>query len=177
MKRSLSCFALMAALTSGPISAATTHFLFPIIASPSSAFNMDLPTQPTVSSFVPGVSFTLDDVTVCQAYFGCLDPFTADLTFYTAANDGGLFTTGGGYQAVRYQGDALFSGSVDHPTFLPGIFAVRDDQIGNTELVEITSVTAAPEPSTWGMMILGFGLAGARLRPRRREKAGTVKLA
>jgi hypothetical protein len=30
-------------------------------------------------------------------------------------------------------------------------------------------VTAAPEPATWGMMILGFGLAGAQLRSRRRN--------
>ncbi|AYJ88032.1 PEP-CTERM sorting domain-containing protein [Sphingomonas paeninsulae] len=30
-------------------------------------------------------------------------------------------------------------------------------------------VTAAPEPATWGMMILGFGLAGAQLRSRRRS--------
>lgn len=29
--------------------------------------------------------------------------------------------------------------------------------------------TAAPEPATWGMMILGFGLAGGALRIRRRE--------
>jgi len=29
--------------------------------------------------------------------------------------------------------------------------------------------TAAPEPAAWGMMILGFGLAGGALRIRRRE--------
>jgi hypothetical protein len=35
------------------------------------------------------------------------------------------------------------------------------------ELDEIQS--AAPEPSTWGMMIFGFGIAGAALRSRRRR--------
>lgn len=36
---------------------------------------------------------------------------------------------------------------------------------------------AAPEPATWAMMILGFGLAGAALRRRRRTSAGTWAIA
>ncbi len=39
--------------------------------------------------------------------------------------------------------------------------------------VAIRQVAAAPEPSTWAMMILGVGLAGAALR-RRREAAGAL---
>jgi hypothetical protein len=37
-------------------------------------------------------------------------------------------------------------------------------------------VAAAPEPATWGMMIVGFGLAGASLR-RRRRGASNLRLA
>lgn len=37
------------------------------------------------------------------------------------------------------------------------------------------AVTAVPEPGTWGMMLLGFGLAGAALR--RRRPAGAVQRA
>jgi len=40
--------------------------------------------------------------------------------------------------------------------------------IGGEALFEVTSVTGGvPEPATWGLMILGFGLAGAGLRRRR----------
>ena len=37
--------------------------------------------------------------------------------------------------------------------------------------VSVQSISAAPEPATWGMMIFGFGIAGATLRARRRETA------
>jgi hypothetical protein len=45
---------------------------------------------------------------------------------------------------------------------------------GNGENLGVTSiaptVSATPEPATWGMMLVGFGLAGAALR-RRKAKA------
>ena len=37
--------------------------------------------------------------------------------------------------------------------------------------VSVQSISAVPEPATWGMMIFGFGIAGATLRARRRETA------
>jgi hypothetical protein len=41
---------------------------------------------------------------------------------------------------------------------------------GNGAVLRIDSIaSAAPEPATWGMMILGFGLAGAQLRSRKRK--------
>lgn len=33
----------------------------------------------------------------------------------------------------------------------------------------VKTVSAAPEPATWGLMILGFGMVGAALRYRRRS--------
>jgi hypothetical protein len=33
------------------------------------------------------------------------------------------------------------------------------------------SVTAAPEPATWALMVLGFGSAGLAMRSRRRRLA------
>jgi len=44
------------------------------------------------------------------------------------------------------------------------------DQNGSIFLDAI-SVTATPEPGTWAMMILGFGLAGAAVRRRKRQLA------
>lgn len=37
--------------------------------------------------------------------------------------------------------------------------------------VSVQSISAVPEPATWGMMIFGFGIAGVTLRARRRETA------
>ncbi|MBN9507358.1 MAG: PEP-CTERM sorting domain-containing protein [Altererythrobacter sp.] len=37
------------------------------------------------------------------------------------------------------------------------------------ESLKFTSVPAVPEPSTWLMMILGFGLVGGVMRSKRRE--------
>lgn len=46
--------------------------------------------------------------------------------------------------------------------------------VAGNGILGIDSITgAAPEPATWGMMIIGFGLAGAQLRSRKRK----VKLA
>jgi hypothetical protein len=35
--------------------------------------------------------------------------------------------------------------------------------------VQISAAAAVPEPTTWGLMIAGFGLAGAALRSRKRS--------
>ena len=35
----------------------------------------------------------------------------------------------------------------------------------------LSATLAVPEPATWGLMILGFGAAGAALRTRRRQLA------
>ncbi len=40
--------------------------------------------------------------------------------------------------------------------------------------LDAISVSAAPEPATWMMMIGGFGVAGVAMRRRRRETLATV---
>ena len=40
------------------------------------------------------------------------------------------------------------------------------DTIGSGPLIGITATGAVPEPATWGMMILGFGIVGSTLRRR-----------
>ena len=47
------------------------------------------------------------------------------------------------------------------------ISAVFASRVNSFELDDV--YIAAPEPATWGMMILGFGIAGAALRMRRRD--------
>lgn len=47
-------------------------------------------------------------------------------------------------------------------------FAIDDIYLGTTSIV---NPGAIPEPTTWAVMILGFGCAGAALRARRRSSA------
>jgi hypothetical protein len=45
-------------------------------------------------------------------------------------------------------------------------FAARDSGGDNSAFIDGVTVAAVPEPATWGMMILGFGLIGGALRRR-----------
>ena len=47
----------------------------------------------------------------------------------------------------------------------PGVFATNVDD-GSTRYGAGTLIAYVPEPATWGMMIVGFGLVGATLRRR-----------
>ncbi len=57
-------------------------------------------------------------------------------------------------------GDILYTGSEDKPTFKIGSFDIQGEESDYT-----LTIAAAPEPSTWGLMLLGFaglGFAGYR---------------
>lgn len=67
-------------------------------------------------------------------------------------------------------------GSLDYPNDLYGNVFVIDNwsdfgtHSGFGGTLTITDIGAAPEPGTWAMLILGFGIAGTALRRRRREQ-------
>ncbi len=46
------------------------------------------------------------------------------------------------------------------------------DSIRYVSAGSVSAVSAAPEPGTWAMMIIGFGLAGYQLRRHRARAAG-----
>jgi Domain of unknown function (DUF4394)/PEP-CTERM motif len=48
------------------------------------------------------------------------------------------------------------------------------DTIGSGPLIGITATGPVPEPGTWAMMILGFGLVGASMRRRTRTRVALV---
>ena len=60
-------------------------------------------------------------------------------------------------------------GSNFEPTPIDQIFGATDFQLGKTGEVCANRICggATPEPSAWGLMILGFGLTGAMVRRRR----------
>jgi hypothetical protein len=73
---------------------------------------------------------------------------------------------------TQFAGPSLFSGTFNAPVFAPGTFALTSIVSGSSTLTISEAVSSAvPEPATWTMMIMGFGLAGAALRGRRRTLA------
>jgi hypothetical protein len=79
------------------------------------------------------------------------------LVFTTSSNVAVNFWSNGDLGGLTY--GAGFTDGVDVLDYVGGI-----------------SASAVPEPATWGMMILGVGMAGAALR-RRRAGSTTVRLA
>lgn len=82
------------------------------------------------------------------------------------ATDGGVFnisaTTTGTGNWVQLAGSFVATGT---STTL-NIFNDNSVASGNDFGLDAISVTAVPEPATWGLMILGFGAVGATLRRR-----------
>lgn len=73
----------------------------------------------------------------------------------------------------QFSGQAIFTGTANAPVFAPGVFALNNPFFGGATLT-ITQVAAAvPEPATWMMMLLGFGLIGASMRYGRRTTTVT----
>ncbi len=70
----------------------------------------------------------------------------------------GVFTGGGGYDAPGVVIDGVFSGVVSgQPFLIPA------------EITGLEFAANVPEPSSWSLMIMGFGLAGAAARRDRRQ--------
>jgi len=75
---------------------------------------------------------------------------------------------GGGIEADSFAAFSAFSGDIspfDFPTDNDHGFVIGGL---NFAPVEINAFQAVPEPTTWALMISGFGMAGAALRRRRR---------
>jgi hypothetical protein len=70
--------------------------------------------------------------------------------------------------ALFYDAAPILSGSVDMDTVG---FAAGTDSFSH---ISFFNSTAVPEPGTWAMMILGFGLMGAGMRGRRAPLIGRL---
>ena len=61
-----------------------------------------------------------------------------------------------------------FGGDGNADAFAPSAFSVASEPLSSATL---SQAGAVPEPASWGMMIVGFGLVGASLRSRYRKMA------
>jgi hypothetical protein len=102
------------------------------------------------------------------------DPTIPNLVF--SWNDGPFQTSGGPFPPIDFNGIGARSifGGLGADTF--AAITVRNNPDGvpggtGTPIFDqgfITVPAAIPEPATWGMLIMGFGMIGAGMRLRRR---------
>lgn len=94
----------------------------------------------------------------------------AGTTFTVTPVGNGSPTFGGGLASFSTTLNLIEGLNTLSFSFIGPLQGAGDEGWGiNSVLVDGNAVAAVPEPATWAMMILGFGLVGATLRYRRRS--------
>ena len=150
--------------------------LFTLTGPAPASFTLDQ--SPTPSSVTPNY-FVMTNVV--GTFLGAPSSHI-NLTF----NDNGHWNIGifnfDGPKIVDFFGSnaPLFSGTTATPTFNLGTYSFSDVSAdglslgdGNSTLTIASVPGAVPEPSTWMMMLVGFGLLGGAVRYGRKANAGT----
>lgn len=133
---------------------------------PSYSFAIDTDVAPTGFN---DVSFEYSGVAVTGHTPSGPSAFSGDFTFYDGSPGvGGGLDADLPSSATSFVGPVLFTGSTDAPKFLTGTFQFGDDG------ADTLTISAAPEPGAWALMILGLGGVGAALRGRRRTVASAA---
>lgn len=158
--------AALALAASAPALALTYNF--DLSGSRSAMFSINAARAP--DSFTPFQTFFEDTPGV---YSGT--PATADISF--SKNFFGGPT--GGFEAINLSllgfsqfvsSEVLFTGTTAKPVFKTGTFALSSIVSGASTLKITTSGvqgSTVPEPATWALFVMGFGLVGRALRRRR----------
>jgi hypothetical protein len=147
--------------TAVPASAATLLYSFAPTTAGTQRFSFNVDSNPTVTGVTPfQFNTNVQNLTVG----GVVQTGVRSFTFYTSGGDGGLENT----QIVgAYLGPQLFSGQISTPTLLTGTFSLFGGPGGAAGTLTVSTVAPIPEPATWAMMMIGFGLAGAAIRRRK----------
>ena len=145
------------ATTASAITAADTAFTFEFM------IESTLPANPT--NAVSGFRYTLGGTDAAVAL--------SDVTFYAQNSGGGLQLQFGSGALLSSWGTSLLDSNGQLALISNGSLDFAADDAGGSGWVTVTEAAAAvvPEPASWALMILGFGLAGAALR---RKSAATA---
>lgn len=167
--------ACVAAATAVPASAAT--LFFELTGGRNVTFSLDSNPTPdssqtflgeqaaffNVAGTVNGVATTIDTISFGTGIFAPLSINAPGLGFTQ-------FSGGG----------PLFSGPGNAPVFAPGTFQMTNaffPEQNSTLVISEQVAAAVPEPSTWAMMLLGFGFIGGAMRSAKRRQKVTVSYA
>ncbi len=151
---------LGSAVVAVPATAAPLLYNFTATAANQPSFSFNINSDPTSFNVGP-FSFmaNVQNYTVNGAPASSATGFT----FYTPADGGGFNSP-----TASYFGQQLFSGTLGAPTLLTGNFTLFSNNSLSTALGTLSVTSAVPEPATWAMMLVGFGMVGATARYRRR---------
>ena len=95
--------------------------------------------------------------------WGSVDAYNT-LTIHWSGGDEVVIGNPGGGNQQNPSNNGVFWANVGAGEYISGLSFASDQ---NSFEVDDISGSAVPEPATWAMMIMGFGLAGAAIRRRR----------
>lgn len=185
----LAALAATTALVPGAASAATLLYegsdLPGGTVNPAFRFTIDTGSQPTFVSGTSVLRYNSVFVTFTRPN-GTQISTTTGVNFSFATNSNGTASSQAGFLnitplnfAVIGQGnfsvvnEFFTAGTNLAPTLLTGTFNVSSMGTGTPDnyVVRVTDISAVPEPATWVVLILGFGMVGGAMR-----RHGTVRL-
>jgi hypothetical protein len=176
----LGLFAMLAAFVAAPAAANTYQFqltgnataTFQLSGSPSGSFAASGGAAGGI--FYNNVSVVFNNLTYNNVTVTFYENPEGGFSLYNNANSSFLLIT-----ESPYNNDQVYNSSTNQ--FIAGTYALDEYPENNTKdgpeySLTISQISSSvPEPSTWAMMILGFGLAGYALRRDRREGVAALR--
>ena len=151
-----------------PSQASAATVLFTLTGGATASFSLDQSPTPT---FYSSNFFALQNIS--GTFQGA--PGTLDLNLDNADT---FQLTSGSTNVNGLSISPFFTGSLSNPTFISGTYnfdgSVFNSHTGISTLghlqLSIADVSAVPEPSTWMLMLVGFGAVGGSMRLARNRK-------
>lgn len=146
--------------------------LFTLEGSRNAVFRLD--SNPTPSSFTS----LQTNFTNVAGNFGGVDTVASLVNF---GRSDGVFSAAAlniqapGLGFTQFSGPEIFSGTTENPIFSTGVFNLNNPFFGGPATLTISEIgggigSAVPEPASWAMLIVGFGLVGTAARSRNKKR-------